>query len=303
MPVERDPYVCWLSNARVPLFKGAGTVWRLHQGRYLLQASLKPEPIHLSLQNERDLLRSSGALFVRYFTTTFDAPTQFWYTECAKYDPDTLDKDTRRQIRQGRERCEIRQVTPEWLATNGYPCYLSAFARYRGGQPEPYEMFRRDCFEAAAGPFEYWGAFVAGRLVSFIKCVVGDDYAICSELKVDPEFLTSRPAYALNDRILTRYVKEQGKRLHEGFRPVSHQTNVHDFFLRFGYRKIFCDMRIHYRLAMAALVNLLYPLRNIIERSADLAVARNASVLLKQEEIRRSFVRPARTPRQQPSNS
>src|SRR5262249_24539192 len=140
-----------------------------------------------------DLLRESGAPFLRYFTQTFERPTEFWYTECSKYSPDKLSKDTRRQIREGRERCAIKIVSPEWLAANGYPCYLSAFARYQNSHPpESLSEFQQSCLAAAGGPFDYWGVFADKKLIGYLKCIIGNDYVACSELKLNPEFLVLR---------------------------------------------------------------------------------------------------------------
>ena len=59
----------------------------------------------------------------------------------------------------------MRQIDPEWLAANGYPCYLSAFARYQHAKPQPISGFRQSCLDALGGPFEYWGAFAGEKLV------------------------------------------------------------------------------------------------------------------------------------------
>jgi hypothetical protein len=288
--IQREPYIRWLELKKVPLFEGGGIFWRLDHNKCLLPASLKPMPVELDAQTARDLLRRSGAPLLRYFGTTFEQPTAFWYLECTAYAPQLLSKDTRRQIRQGRERCEIRQIDPEWLARNGYPCYLSAFTRYKRTAPESLADFQDQCLESAGGPFEYWGAFVDGKLRGFLKCILGDDYMACSVLKLDPAFLNMRTTYALKDVVLTRYVTEQSKKSYDGFRPMTHETNVHDFLLRFGYQKKYCDLQIRYRPSVAALVKALYPFRSALANAQELPVARQAHALLRQEHIRRSFV-------------
>src|SRR4029077_9893790 len=104
----------------------------------------------------------------RYFTRTFERPTAFWYTECEEYNFDKLSKDTRRNITQGRQRCTVQQIEPQWLAAHGYPCYLSAFARYRNARPDPLDIFQKECIESVGGPFEYWGAFTDCNLIGFM---------------------------------------------------------------------------------------------------------------------------------------
>src|SRR3954452_23889460 len=83
-PTPADPYVDWLERTEVPLFQSGGTWWRLYQSTCLLPVSLKPTPLRLQARDARDLLRRSGALFLRHFTTTFDRPTDFWYSQCTE---------------------------------------------------------------------------------------------------------------------------------------------------------------------------------------------------------------------------
>ncbi|MGH9818194.1 MAG: GNAT family N-acetyltransferase, partial [Candidatus Acidiferrales bacterium] len=216
-----DTYVTWLKNSSsTALFESAGVWWRPYH-RALVPASPKPEPVALSEGQAKELLEKSGMLFLRYFTRTFDEPTAFWYTACREYRFEKLAPDMRRYIRRARERCEVRQVDAEWMATHAYGCYAAAFRRYANAWPGPRETFEKSCREAAGGPFEFWAAFVGGTLAAFTKVVTGEDYAAAVVTKLHPDFLRHRPGYALRDSILTTYVAGQGKALMDGFRSVA----------------------------------------------------------------------------------
>ena len=91
--LEGDPYIQWLQKRNTPLFEGGGILWRTYQG-CLVPACLKPQPVRLSPGQSRDLLNQSGSRFLRYFTTVYNQPTEFWYTACNRYNAQTLCKET-----------------------------------------------------------------------------------------------------------------------------------------------------------------------------------------------------------------
>ena len=284
-----DPYVEWL-HAREPrnLFTAAGTWWRTYQ-KAVVQASLKPEPARLQKSEAQDLLHKSGGLFVRYFTRTSGEPTAFWYTACAKYDFNELSGKARNQIRRAYKNCEARKITAEWLAANAYECYAAAFTRHGRAPYRTREKFRNDCVTDASGPFEFWGVFVGENLAGFTKCAVGEGYAAMVLGKFDPRYLPQYPAYALMDTMLAEYVARQEKLVTNGFRSIVHETNMQEFLEKFGFCKVYCDLRVIYRPLVRLCVSLLLPLRRAIDRVERPPLAANVKALLAQERIRRSF--------------
>ena len=282
-----DSYIRWLQDTKRPLYEMAGTYWRIYQ-KALVPASVKPEPIQLDSQQERELLHRSGAPFMRYFTRTVNYPTAFWYTACNQYCLKDLSLNVKANIRRGHRNSRVERVDPAWLADHGYPCYTAAFGRYRNARPESKDKFDEMCRGAIGGPFEFWAAFVDNELAGFAKCVVGDDYAACLVLKLDPNFIRLKIASALQDAILTTYVSEQGKTIHAGFRSVLHDTNNHDFLVRHGYSYIYCDLKVAYQPAVRTAINLLYPFRPVVNRIPASSLKGDLRALLLQEEIRRS---------------
>jgi len=283
-----DSYIAWLKDRRHPLFEVAGTYWRpYHQA--LVPASPKPEPIELDLYQANELLEKSGTWFLRYFSRTYEQPTAFWYTACYEYDLKKLSPNARHKIRRAQRHCRIERVDPAWLADNGYPCFRAAFSRYRGARPESREEFEEMCRGSIGGPFEFWAAFVGHQLVGFAKCVVGYDYSACSVVKLDPSFLSLGPSYALQDAILRTYVSEDQKTVTHGFRNVAHDTDIHKFLLQFGYRPVYCDLKVRYRPLVRALVSVLYPFRLAMRRAPDSGWTARINAFLFQEEIRRTF--------------
>jgi len=283
-----DPYIAWLKNTNQTLFESAGTYWRIYQNA-LVPASLKPEPVQLSREQAQGLLEKSGALFLRYFTRTSEIPTAFWYTACNEYDNKNLPRKVRSHIRRAYRDCRVERIDPTWLSDNGYACYSAAYSRYTNARPGSKETFDKMCRGSAGGPVDFWGVFVGDNLAGFAKCAVGDDYAASVVIKMDPRFLPLSPASGLLDAMLTCYVSQQNKIMLNGFRSMVHDTNMHDFLLTFGYRRIYCDLKVVYRPAVRLFVNLLYQFRSIIRRTPESGWTGKIKGLLAQEEIQRSF--------------
>jgi hypothetical protein len=283
-----DNYVSWLKETKQPLFEMAGTYWRLYQNA-LVPACPKPEPIELEVKQAHELLDRSRALFLRYFTRTVKYPTAFWYTTCREYNFKNLPQKVRTHIRRAYKSCRVERVEPAWLADNGYPCYLAAFSRYRNARPESRARFDEMCTAAPCGPLEFWGVFVEDRLVGFAKCAVGPDYVATLVLKLDPDFMQLSTGNALQDTILKTYVSEQQKPVYAGFRSVVHNTNTHDYLLKLGYTRVYCDLKVVYRPAVRTCVNLLYRGHMLLDRIPESCMKGYIRGLLTQEEIRRSI--------------
>jgi hypothetical protein len=230
-------------------------------------------------------------MFVRYFTHSFDHPTEFWYVACTQYDFDKLSANTRSKVRRGQKKCEIRRLSGEWLIEHGYPCFLAAHSRYKGAPIDSRGVFESKESKCIGGPFEWWGVFSSDVLVGYGRCVVGEDYVSTLSLKFDPEYLKSYSAYVLMDAILSKYVGEEHKLATNGFRALSHDTNMQQFLQQFGFKNFYCDMKIVYRPLVGLAVHLLYPFRAGLDRIGKALPLSAVQSVLAQERIRRSFMK------------
>jgi hypothetical protein len=166
---------------------------------------------------------------------------------------------------------------------------VAAFAKYRNARPHPKSTFEAECRDVAGGPFDYWGVFVGDQLAGYVKYFVGDDYVAGLEMKLDPQYLSLNPSSALQDTVLTAYVAKQRKTVYVGFRSLLHNTNIHDFLLRFGYRRVYCDLKLVYRPSIRGFVNLLHSLRKVADYIPASTCGNRIHSFLRQESIRRSF--------------
>lgn len=283
-----DPYTNWQKEHGLQLFEGGGIWWRLYRG-ILIPASVKPEPIRLASTDARALLKRSGAHLVRFFSETYKEPSAFWYVACDAYNFESLPGKMRKNIRRAQRDCTVRRLEPAWIAENGYACYEAAFSRYRGARPDSSETFRKECMECASVPFEFWGAFVGNELAAYAKCVVGPDYVTMVAFKFDPKYSHHNATYALQDKLLEIYVTGRGKPVNNGFRSLDHDTNMQEFVLRFGFRRVYTDLKVVYRPGLETIVSLLYPFSSLLSGLGSAGRIAPLRALFKQEQIRRSF--------------
>src|SRR6185312_2448232 len=236
------------------------------------------------------LLHESGTLFVRYFSQRYTRPTEFWYTECNRYENQDLSHKLKNQIRRAYKNCHVHRTDPQWLAANAYDCYRAAFERYQGGNsPQNEKDFQSNLLRDVGGPFDFWAVFVGEELAGYSKCIVMPQHASISVFRLHPAHLQSYPAYALMDTMLTSYVRENGSTMSNGFRSIAHGTQMQSFVLKFGYHNVYCDLKVVYRPALELIVNGLYAANSIVQRTPDIRLLSAIKGLLRQEEIRRSF--------------
>jgi hypothetical protein len=90
---------------------------------------------------------------------------------------------------------------------------------------------------------------------------------------------------------MNRYYINEQKFLYvnDGARSISHDTNIQNFLIdKFHFRKAYCKLNIIYRWDIGLIITILYPFRKITTKSGN-SLFKKIAVLLRQEEIRRSF--------------
>lgn len=284
-----DSYVAWLKKENSPLFEAGGTWWRPYH-KALVPASVKPEPVEIGAREAKEVLKRSGTLFLRHFTRTFKEPTNFWHVTCNDYEFDKLSGSTRSKVRRGYKNCIVQRVDPAWLAVNGYECYVAAFGRYSNASPVSRRDFEKGLMDSVGGPFDFWAVLCDGKLATYSKCVVGNDYAASVVFKSHPDYLRFYPVYVLMDTMLKTYVAAEHKLVTNGFRTISHDTKMQEFAEKFGFRRVYCDLKVVYRPSVRRFLSLLMPFKSVLDRFPNTNLTSGFKSVLTQEEIRRSFL-------------
>jgi hypothetical protein len=235
-------------------------------------------------------LKASGALFLRFFSKTFDQPTDFWYMACDQCDFERVSANTRSKIRRAYKNCVVERTEATWLAEHGYECYSAAFSRYRDARAESKAVFQHELLDSVGGPFDFWAVFAKNQLAGYVKCVVGNDYVASVVVKLHPEYLPLYSAYGLWDAVLKKYVTTEGKLVTNGFRAFVHDTNIQDFLRSFGFHEVYRDLKIVYKEPLGLCVRILHPFKSMADVIPDSWGRAAMRAMLAQEEIRRSFL-------------
>jgi hypothetical protein len=247
-----------------------------------------PEPVHLESAEQSDLLLRSGARLMRYFTRQCKQETEFWWVGCSSYAPS---KKARNQIRRAYKNCTVRAIDGASLRESGYSCYTAAFARFGASKPISEGQFRGEIDQFQGGPFEFYGVFVGESIAGYVICVTDGDYVALLNMKLDPGFFDAYPAYALLDTLCSEYVERRRYVLWNGYRSISHDTNMQDFLGKFGFVRNYCDLKVIYPRKFRALVNAVYPFHLLIDKLPRQGMIPSLQALLFQESIARSFNR------------
>jgi hypothetical protein len=268
--------------------------WRHYHGA-LIPAVAPHIGVNLTQKEQKELLKLSKAYFIRY-VTDFDIKQEssFWYV--IKDESENLEhykSKMRNQIRKGLTNCRVEKVDSDNISKNGYSVYLAAFKKYKTDiEPKTKEAFTKDILHSKSQ--EFWAVYKKGeeRLVAYSQNSIEDDSVNYSTIKLHPDYLKYYPSYALIFKMNEYYLNEKKVRyVNDGARSISHMTNIQNFLIdKFNFRKAYCKLHIVYRWDIGMIVRLLYPLRKLIDQ-VDYKVFNRLSVLLKQEEIRRSYER------------
>ena len=249
--------------------------------------------ITLTKEDSEILLKESGALFLRY-TDEWDRKEEsdFWYIVKDEFQGMAeLSSNTRNQIRKGQKYCSVKKVTGQEVANKGFETYKRAFDNYDTHlKPMSQKVFYDNMIKATN--YDFFAVYKKedGEMIAYSSNTIDDDVCSYTTIKLHPLYLKLYPGYTLLYEMNKYYLQQKGfKYVHDGARSISHSTNIHTFLLqKFKFRKAYCRLNVAYRWDVDLAVKLLYPLRRIVE-AINYPLANRISVVLKQEEIRRSF--------------
>lgn len=272
-------------------FKAAGLLWRENQG-VIMPLSMPHRMSEMSEINAKRIMDGRSSLMIRW-DSGFDKydSSDWWYVIKDRDDGlESLSRNSRSKVRRGKKAFESRQCAEEDILHYGYDVYCSAFARYTTHE----KCYDRNKFVQAIKSLpegtEFWSVRdrVTGKMVAFSENFVQDNACLYNTIWFEPSGLKRYSAYALFYAMNSHYLSERKlKYVSDGARNLSHKTSIHDFLeKKFGFRKAYARLNVEYEIWLAILVFLLYPFRSIL-RKMPLVFFKKASVLLKQEEIRR----------------
>ena len=271
----------------------AGGLWLRYGGALI---PLEPMPTHPRpgrLESAKAMI-STRALFTRWQVPTARERSEWWHMVCRDYRFDALSSNTRSQIRRGRKRHVIRELSADELARLGHACHVAAHERYRGAEPmdaDAYARWARTWLDSGVGSAV--AAFAAAdedELAGYILCVESPLGVFMHTVDVTPTGLKNYASAALIDHVLERRVAGEGTPVCNGTRSVLHETNMQDYLLRLGFRREYSRLRVRYLPGLGLAVRAAYPLRGAVEHLGDGDLKRKLGALFYQESLARDQV-------------
>lgn len=266
--------------------------WKYYHGALLPQVAPHIK-IELTDKEAKELLKLSNAYFLRYVSDwDREEQSQFWYVIKDSFGRlEELSSNTRSKIRRGLKHCSVKKVTQEVIANEGYEVYRQAFKNYNTYiEPTDRETFVQDIL--GFRKCDFWAVYKKNedKMIAYSQNFIEENSVNYSTIKFHPEYLKLYPSYALFFT-MNQYCLENKNFLYvnDGARSISHDTNIQIFLIdKFKFRKAYCRLHIVYRWDIGLAVKVLYLFRSFMPK-INSKIFNKISVLLKQEEIRRSF--------------
>ncbi len=271
------------------IFKGIG--WYHYQG--MLLPDIPPhQKIILKKEEQEELLLQSKAYLLRWVSDWDEVKSDFWYIVKDDFlGLEELSSNTRSKVRRGLRNCDVLKVLPEDIAKDGYDTYASAMNNYK---TDLRIILEKDFYKNKVNSQNYdtWAVYEkdTGKMIAYSSNKIQKNSCNYTEIKFHPKYLKLYPSYALFFEMNRYYLEEKNfLYVNDGARSMAHETNIQSFLLdKFKFRKAYCRLNIVYRKDIAVFVKILYPIRGVISRF-NFPIVNKIAVLLKQEEIRRSF--------------
>lgn len=247
----------------------------------------------------KELANGKYPLFVRW-TTDFDCKeeTEWWcLIKDTPFDMMELKSNRRSLITRGLKRVDVRPIIPAEYAKDMANVLIKAWKSYdddyvEGDDRKTLESEFLEMTEDNQGNVEYLGAFLkdTNTLIGYSIYNIYEDWIEYSVVKTDPEYLNTQVNAALVYYGLERYMKPGIKYILGGYRTMIHDTNYQEYLLKnFCFRKAYCKLHIQYRPWMKAVITVLYPFKNVIQKFSKNKLIYQVWCVFRQEEIHRTF--------------
>jgi hypothetical protein len=267
-------------------------VWKYYHGA-LLPQSAPHIKIELKKEEEQKLLKLSKAYFLRYVSNwDKEEESQFWYVIKDNFGGlEELSANSRSKVRRGLNHCIVKKVTQEVIANEGYKVYKHALKNYNTYiEPADKKTFIKTIL--ASRMCDFWAVYKKDedRMIAYSQNAIEENSVNYSTIKFHPEYLKLYPSYALFFTMNQYYLEEKNfLYVNDGAKSISHNTNIQTFLIdKFKFRKAYCKLHIVYRWDIGLAVKVLYLFKSFMPQ-INSKIFNKVSVLLKQEEIRRSF--------------
>lgn len=244
---------------------------KLYKGVWLSEHA--PHNCEKLTKEQCDALLSKGGWSIREISD-FDCPNETSFYAVIKDSfggMEELSKKVRTKVRKAQKTYEFRLATLDEMLQHGADIYYKAFANYKVKSEFESKEELEKRFRAVAESDEY-DAWIVYRIEDNIPVAwsithVFEGMCEYETVKVDPAYSNSTyPSYGLFYE-MNRYYLEERKLsyVNAGWRSVTNHSNIQQFLIdQFIFRKAYCNMKIHYKSGLGAVVSMLFPFRKFM---------------------------------------
>jgi hypothetical protein len=207
-----------------------------------------------------DFLRREHALGLRYSTSIESCHGCISYHAVYNqqvYSLEGLDRRSRQNVRSGLRNCQVREISIDRLAEEGWELERDTATRQNRDVQLTKDSWRRKYQSAADLPgFEAWGALVGDRLVaSILAFQMGDTVELISQ-QCDRGFLKAKVNNALAYSVTRMMINRPGiNSLFYTLQSLDADDSVDEFKFRLGYTPVPVRQRVVFHPWISPLVN------------------------------------------------
>lgn len=198
--------------------------------------------------------------------------------------------NVRNQIRKGIKNCLIKRIPIRDLAEKGYPVYASAVKEHLKKRLKSISDFKNEIeqLEDFQDIIHSWGIYHDEILIGYsLVYTYGNIEANISEIRINPDYNSQYPSYALFHLLSAEYLNKQGfKYMSDGYRNLMHKTQIQDFLIKkFGFIKAGLTLQMAFRFPWNIVVPCLHPFRVLVKFDSVSAVFQLLSIYKNQKRL------------------
>jgi len=198
-------------------------------------------PVHRLVTPDRDEIEEVFSSVPKAVALRFIGPIQssgrksFIWACRRPYELENLSANTRSHVRRGLKKCEVRSMSFEELAAQGWEAHRDTAKRHGEAEPPSLGIEPRlgNC-----GAYEAWGGFVDGHLAAYVVTVWVEDWVHILINRSVNAYLKFYPNNALIFSVIREVLSREGvQAVSYGLEPLIAADSLERFKLGMGFVK------------------------------------------------------------------
>ncbi|MEE8312549.1 MAG: GNAT family N-acetyltransferase [Candidatus Binatia bacterium] len=238
--LDLDRLATFFQTAGFRVHRSDSAAWYEAGPRFLLGVPTH-HPLALQEREAREVLRSTGALGLRYITSEETRGRTSWQMSMSgsDYSLENLSGNTRSKVRRGLKNTEIRRIDGSELARAGEQAFIDTVERQ--GRADRYGVDRWHQLLAAADAdpaVELWASWHGEVLAAYLLVMVFDGSCEFYEARSRSDTLRYYPNNALIHTVAEEMLVSRGiPRITFGIEGLQELDSLDSFKLKMGFEK------------------------------------------------------------------